>query len=66
MLITDRVTGFMWDYYFKDNRTARLIIKLLKSFVILIKTQFNITIKIIKTNNKIITVKLEVACQAEA
>jgi hypothetical protein len=62
MLITDRVTGFMWDYYFKDNRTARSIIKPLESFIILIKTQFNITVKIIETDNEIVTVKPEVAC----
>ena len=66
MLITDCVTRFMQDYYFKDNQTARLIIKALKLFVILIKTQFSITVKIIETNNKIVTVKLGVACQAES
>jgi hypothetical protein len=38
ILITDRVTGFMWDYYFKDNRTAWLIIRVLESFVTLMKT----------------------------
>jgi hypothetical protein len=38
ILITNQVTGFMWDYYFKDNRTAQLIIRVLESFVTLIKT----------------------------
>jgi hypothetical protein len=37
----------------------------LKFFVTLIKTQFNIVVKIIKTDNKIVTVKLEVAYWAE-
>jgi hypothetical protein len=32
------VTGFMWDYYFKDNRIARSIIRVLESFVTLMKT----------------------------
>jgi hypothetical protein len=65
MLITDRVTGFMWDYYFKDNRTARSIIRVLESFVTLMKTQFNIVVKIIETDNEIVTVKPEVARWAE-
>ena len=37
MLITDRFSGFMWDLYFKDNRPARSIIKLLYSFVQFLK-----------------------------
>jgi hypothetical protein len=65
ILITDRVTGFMWDYYFKDNRTAQSIIRVLESFVTLMKTQFNIVVKTIETDNEIVTVKPEVACWAE-
>jgi hypothetical protein len=37
----------------------------LEFFVTLIKTQFNIVVKIIETDNEIVTVKPEVACWAE-
>ena len=60
MLITDRFSGFMWDLYFKDNCPARSIIKLLNSFVQFLKVQFNVTVKIIESDNKIFSVKADV------
>jgi hypothetical protein len=60
MLITYRHSRYVWDFYFKDNRPAHSIIRLLGLFITFIKKQFNITVKVIKTNNKIVTVKQEV------
>lgn len=60
MLITDRYSGFQWDYYFTDNRTARSIIKLLNIFITFLKTQFNIDVKVVEADNEIVTVKREV------
>ena len=39
--------------------TKRSIIKVLKTFVIFIKNQFSVTVKVIKSDNKIFSVKLE-------
>ena len=60
MLITDRFSGFLWDFYFKDNRPARSIISTLSIFVKFLKSQFNITVKVIETDNEIVTVKQQV------
>ncbi|KAH5706327.1 RNA-directed DNA polymerase [Parastagonospora nodorum] len=60
MLVTCRRTRFIWDFYFKDNRPARSIIRLLGLFVQFMKKQFNITVKVIETDNEIVTVKQEV------
>ena len=43
--------------YFTDNRTLALIIAKLASFFLFLKNYFNITIKVIKSNNKITTIK---------
>ena len=43
--------------YFTDNRTAALIIAKLDNFFLFLKNYFNITVKVIKSNNKITTVK---------
>ncbi|KAI1667992.1 GAG-pre-integrase domain containing protein [Pyrenophora tritici-repentis] len=60
MLVTCRRSRYTWDFYFKDNRPARSIIRLLGLFVQFMKKQFNITVKVIETNNEIVTVKQEV------
>jgi hypothetical protein len=60
MLITCRHSRYVWDFYFKDNRPARSIIRLLGLFVAFMKKQFNITVKVIETDNEIVTVKQEV------
>jgi hypothetical protein len=60
MLITCRYSRYVWDFYFKDNRPARSIIRLLGLFVQFMKKQFNITVKVIETDNEIVTVKQEV------
>jgi len=60
MLITDRFSGLAWDFYFKDNRPARTIIKLLKEFVQFMKVQFRVTVKVIESDNEIFSVKQDV------
>ncbi|KAF7576644.1 hypothetical protein PtrM4_008840 [Pyrenophora tritici-repentis] len=60
MLITCRNSRYVWDFYFKDNRPARSIIRLLALFIQFMKKQFNITVKVIETDNEIVTVKQEV------
>ena len=51
MLIMYRATGFLWDFYLK-NHTARSIVQALQTFVRFIKTQFNIIVIVIKTDNE--------------
>ena len=60
MLITDRFSGMQWDLYFKDNRPAHSIIKKLADFTLFLKTQYNVTVKVIETDNEIVTVKPQV------
>jgi hypothetical protein len=61
LLIVDRYSRYTWDLYLKDNRPARSIIRLLEIFTRFLKTQFNITVKVIETDNEITTVKAEVS-----
>jgi hypothetical protein len=60
MLIIDRFLGLTWDLYFKDNRLARTIIKLLSTFALFLKVQFNVTVKLIESNNDIFSIKIDV------
>ena len=61
MLSSDRHSGFMWDFYFKDNRTAKSIIGFLDILVNFLKVQCNITVKVIECDGEIATTKPEVA-----
>lgn len=60
LLILDRYSRYTWDFYFKDNRPARSIIKLLETFLKFLHKQFNITVKAIESDNEITMVKSEV------
>ena len=60
MLITDKFSGFTWDFYFTGNRTASAIIKHFSAFVNFLKVQFNLTVKVIESDNEIFSVKPEV------
>ena len=51
MLIVDRYLGILWDYYLPD-RTAVNILKALKYFFSLLKTQFSVMLKVIESDNK--------------
>ncbi|KAE8862102.1 hypothetical protein PTNB29_04664 [Pyrenophora teres f. teres] len=51
MLIGCRATSYLWDFYLK-NHSAPSIIRALRTFVTFIKTQFSITVAVIKTNNE--------------
>lgn len=61
MLINCRVTGYIWDFYLSDNRTARVILKSLEMFVTFMMNQFGVTVNVIETDNEIFSVKPEVA-----
>jgi hypothetical protein len=60
MLITNKFSGMQWDLYFLDHCTAQSIIKLLSTFILFLKNHYNISVKTIKADNEITTVKLEV------
>jgi hypothetical protein len=68
MLVTDRYSGILWDFYFKDNRPGKSIIRLLDIIVQFLKKQYNITVKVIECDGEIATTKPEVArwCTAQA
>ena len=61
MLTGDRFSGFLWDFYMKDNRTSKSIISCLESLVRFLKVQYNITVKVIECDGEIATTKPEVA-----
>jgi hypothetical protein len=60
MLIADKFSGLQWDLYFTDNRTASSIINKLSNFFLFLKNHYNITVKVIETDNEITTVKPQV------
>ncbi|KAF7564176.1 uncharacterized protein PtrM4_154110 [Pyrenophora tritici-repentis] len=60
LLITDRYSRFQWDFYLTDNRTAKSIIRVLSNFLTFLQNQYNITPKVIETDNEITTVKPDV------
>lgn len=66
MLVTDRFSGFLWDFYHKDNRTAKTIILFLGTIVRFLRKQYNITVKIIECDGEITATKPEVARWAVA
>jgi hypothetical protein len=68
MLVTDRFSRFLWDFYHKDNRPAKTIILFLGTIVRFLKKQYNITVKTIECNGEITTTKPEVArwCTAQS
>ncbi|RMZ87426.1 hypothetical protein DV736_g5352, partial [Chaetothyriales sp. CBS 134916] len=60
MLLTCRVTGYIWDYYM-TNRSTASIIAIFNSFLGMMKAQHNITVKVIECDNEITEVKPQVA-----
>ena len=56
MLLIDRVSGYMWDFYLQD-RTTDSIIAALASFLGMMDLHFGIKIKAVETDNEIYTVK---------
>ncbi|EFQ90140.1 hypothetical protein PTT_13345 [Pyrenophora teres f. teres 0-1] len=58
--MADQSLSARYDFYFKDNRPARSIIRLLGLFSQFMKRQYNITVKVIEIDNEIVTVKQEV------
>lgn len=59
MLVTDRWSGFIWDYYFQ-NRTAKSIIKALTNLLNLLERQYGIKPKQVDCDNEIFDRKPEV------
>jgi hypothetical protein len=57
MLIMDKFLGLQWDLYFTDNWTASSIIKKLSDLILFLKNYYNIIVKVIESDNEIITVK---------
>lgn len=54
MLLTNRHTGMMWDYYL-DQRTTESITLTLNHFLTLWKNQYQYTVRAIETDNEITT-----------
>jgi hypothetical protein len=51
MLITDRYSGFIWDYYLPD-RTGGTLLRILKQFVAFLERQFKVKLKVIESDNE--------------
>jgi len=52
LLITDRWSGMMWDYYLTDHKSASILTALKDLFSIL-KRQYNLKPRIIECDNEI-------------
>ena len=61
MLVTDRFSGTLWDFCFKDNRPAKSITAFSDIMVRFPKKQYNITVKVIECDGQIATTKPEVS-----
>src|SRR5208282_554090 len=59
LLITDRWSGMIWDYYLQD-RTAQSIITALESLFRMLQAQYLIKPKVVECDNEIITIKPQV------
>jgi hypothetical protein len=56
MLLTDRLSGYMWDFYLQD-KTEKSIILALASFLGMLDRQYGIKVKAFESDNEIFTVK---------
>ena len=65
MIVTDRWSGYMWDYYM-EKRTAKAIIGALEHLRRLLQTQYGFTIKVIECDNEITEIKASVKHFAES
>jgi hypothetical protein len=68
LLVTDRYSGFLWDFYFKDNRLGKSIINFLDTLTRFLHRQYQIQVKVIECDGEITTTKPEVArwCAAQS
>ena len=60
MLITDRWSGLIWDYYLQD-RTALTIIAAIDSLFKILSRQFKVAPKVVECDNEIMQVKPQIA-----
>ena len=60
MLITDRWSGFIWDYYLQDC-TALSIIAAIDSLFKILSRQYKVTPKVVECDNEIMQVKPQVS-----
>ena len=65
MLVTDRWSGFIWDYYLQ-NRTAKTIIAAFKHLFGVLERQYGIRPKVIEGDNEIFSQKHELRDFLEA
>ena len=59
MIVTDRWSGYIWDYYM-EKCTAKAIIGILEHLRRLLQTQYGFTIKVVKCDNEITEIKSSV------
>lgn len=60
MLITDRWSGFIWDYYLQDRKAQSIIVAIDSLFKILSR-QFRVTPRVVECDNEITQVKPQVS-----
>lgn len=53
LLLTDRVSGYMWDYYLQTRRATEDVITALKDFILMLERQYGIQVKAIECDNEI-------------
>ena len=59
MLITDRWSGLIWDFYLQD-RTALSIIAAINALLQILSQQYKVTPKVVECDNKLTQVKPQV------
>ena len=55
LLITDRASGYMWDYYLQPRRDTADILTALKDFIPTMERQYGINVRAVECDNEIIT-----------
>ena len=55
LLISDRVTGYMWDYYLQPRRAAEDILTALKDLIPTMERQYGAKVKAVECDNEITT-----------
>ena len=54
MLISDRLSGYLWDYYIQGNRTTADVITAFDLFFLMMERQYGVKVKVVECDNEII------------
>nr|XP_036588243.1 polyprotein [Colletotrichum truncatum]KAF6799616.1 polyprotein [Colletotrichum truncatum] len=65
VILSDRLTGYSWDYYLKD-RTTETLLEVFDLFMAMMKTQYNIQVKVFECDREVATIHQQVATHLQS